>query len=167
MELDWFVHSAAPEFLICTKCYVDQIYNTQFRSTFRLVHLSSQAPRKCSFSSRRIKDALWLAAVSSSNLSNVVSFMQKRQAIPHCRGLAIQAGIWYTSPDIPNSTFCPACYEDSLMSCSFGSNFHPIASSEAFCDGSTVYIKRMLELYAPTNSWSAFAEQTRARLQLS
>ncbi|KAM6530574.1 hypothetical protein FSOLCH5_000068 [Fusarium solani] len=49
MELDWFVHPSSPEFLICSRCYVDHIYNTKFQSSFRMVHLGAGQQRKCFF----------------------------------------------------------------------------------------------------------------------
>ena len=82
-ELDWFTHFSAPDFLICTKCYVNNIYNTQFRSSFRVVRLSNPQSCKCHFGTRRMRDTLWSAAVSSSDLNNVIKFMQRRQNITH------------------------------------------------------------------------------------
>lgn len=164
LEMDWFIHPSAPNYLICTKCYVDHIWNTQYRSSFQHVHLSREPHRRCHFGRRRMKDVLWPAAVSSSNLNSVVAFMQQRQNIAHCPGQNTMSGTWYTSPSIPNTTFCPACYEDLLMSCSFGANFRPM-TGEGFCDGNIIYVKRMFESYAPTNNWAEFARQVQARIQ--
>ncbi|KAM0428533.1 hypothetical protein ACHAPT_006893 [Fusarium lateritium] len=167
IELDWFVHPSAPEFLVCSRCFVDHIWNTQFRSSFRIVHLGAEQQRKCSFGSRRMKDKLWPAAVSSSSLNNAVEFMQKRQRIPHCTDSEIRSGAsWYTSPNIPNAAFCAACYEDMLMASSFASNFTILTGLEAFCDASTFYVRRMFDLYAPTDNWSAFCQQVQARVQM-
>ncbi|RSL96235.1 hypothetical protein CEP52_011580 [Fusarium oligoseptatum] len=167
MELDWFIHPSAPEFLICSRCYVDHIYNTQFQSSFRMVHLGAGQQRKCLFSTKRMKDTLWPEAVSSSSLSKAVEFMQKRQRIPHCTDAEIRPGAsWYTSPSIPHATFCAACYEDILMTSSFASNFTLSTALEAFCDASTFYVRRMFNLYAPSNNWSAFCQQVQARIQI-
>jgi hypothetical protein len=167
MELDWFVQPSSPEFLICSRCYVDHIYNTKFQSSFRMVHLGAGQQRKCFFGTKRMKDTLWPEAVSSSSLSNAVEFMQKRQRIPHCTDAEIRPGAsWYTSPRIPNATFCAACYEDILMTSSFASNFTLSTGLEAFCDASTFYVRRVFDLYAPSDNWSAFCQQVQARIQI-
>lgn len=167
MELDWFIHPSAPEFLICSRCYVDHIYNTQFQSSFRMVHLGAGQQRKCLFGTKRMKDKLWPEAVSSSSLSNAVEFMQRRQSIPHCTDSEIGPGAsWYTSPSIPNATFCAACYEDILMTSPFASNFTLSTGLEAFCDASTFYVRRIFDIYAPDNNWSAFCQQVQARIQI-
>ncbi|KAI8724418.1 hypothetical protein NCS52_00011000 [Fusarium sp. LHS14.1] len=167
MELDWFIHPSASEFLICSRCYVDHIYNTQFQSSFRMIHLGTGQQRKCLFGTKRMKDTLWPEAVSSSSLSNAIEFMQKRQGIPHCTGSEIRPGAsWYTSPSIPHATFCAACYEDILMTSSFSSNFTLSTGLEAFCDASTFYVRRVFDLYSPSNNWSAFCQGVQARIQM-
>ncbi|RSL64327.1 hypothetical protein CEP54_004817 [Fusarium duplospermum] len=167
MELDWFIHPSAPEFFICSRCYVDHIYNTQFQSSFRMVHFEAGQKRKCFFSTKRMKNTLWPEAVSSSSLSNAVEFMQKRQRIPHCTDAEIRPGAsWYTSPSIPGATFCAACYEDILMASSFASNFTLSTCLEAYCDASTFYVRRIFDLYAPSNNRSAFCQQVQARIQI-
>ncbi|KAF5228127.1 hypothetical protein FOXYS1_16016, partial [Fusarium oxysporum] len=34
LPIYWFIHSSYPDFVICSRCYVDVILNSQFRDTF-------------------------------------------------------------------------------------------------------------------------------------
>lgn len=167
-ESDWFTHAAAPSFLVCSKCYVDHIYNSQLKDAFRLTHFNDKQPRKCHFGSKRMKDSLWPAAITSGTFAEAIEFMKKRQDIPNCPMAAVKTDeSWYTTPDIPGATFCKACYEeDDLAATPFGSKFTLETSpNQCYCDSSTVYIKRMFKTHSPTNSWSTFVTEVKARFQ--
>ncbi|KAF7546838.1 hypothetical protein G7046_g9186 [Stylonectria norvegica] len=166
-DLDWFFHPAAPSFSICTRCYVDHIYDTQYRDSFSQAFYNDKQPQRCLFGSKRMKDQIWPTAVSSRSLSEAIDFMQKRQNIPNCPGETVKEGqSWYVTDDIPHSTFCRACYEDGLLASPFGGRFRlESPAGGCFCDSSHMYVRRMLEKFSATNDWTAFATEVKARLQ--
>lgn len=165
-QVDWFHHTAAPDFPICSKCYVDKIYDTQFRDAFKLTKYPEKKPRKCLFGTKRIKEIFWPAVISSGSLTAMIDFMQKRQNIKNCPEDNLTEGDgWYMTPDIPHSTFCQACYEDGLMASPFASKFTlETPQGASFCDSSAMYVKRMFEAHAPTNNWPAFTQGVKIRL---
>ena len=107
-----------------------------------------------------MKEILWPKAISSGSLSETIEFMQMRQNIPNCAGETKSKGnTWYMTPDIPNSTFCRACYEDGFMATPFGSKYTPQKlEGEAYCDAAATYCKRMFAEHTPTNNWTAYVQ---------
>ncbi|KAL6408265.1 uncharacterized protein AUP68_08120 [Ilyonectria robusta] len=136
-DLDWLYHPDVPSFVICARCYIDHIYDTQFRDTFARIFHNDKKPRKCMFGTQRVKEKLWPDAVSSGNIAPLVEFMKKRVPIGECpQSVMIEGGNWYITDEIPGMTMCQACYEDALMD------------------------------HAKTNNWTAFSEGVKTRIQL-
>lgn len=168
LDHDWFFHPSAPTFLICSRCYVDHIYETRFRTSFTQIHFPADKKRKCLFGTRRMKNALWPMAVYSHRLNDVIDFMKRREDILPCpESICIPGTDWYTTPNIPDAAFCPACFEDLLMSSSFGSHFNLTLDRRHNCHGDLIYVKRMLDGCAETNDWPGFATEVQERLQFS
>lgn len=165
---DWFYHPNASDFLICTRCYVDHIYDTTFRSSFtRMPAANDDKLRQCFFGSPNMLNHIWPAAVSSSDLKPVVDFMQIRQGFPSCSTTAmIKGASWYIVDEVPGMTICPACYHDRLAATPFAGRFKLQNDvQEAYCDMSGWYMKRMLETTSKANDWSIFAQEAKARIQ--
>ncbi|KAK7418451.1 hypothetical protein QQX98_003943 [Neonectria punicea] len=167
-DLDWFYHPHVPGFLVCGRCYVDHIYDTSFRDVFARTFCNDKTPRRCRFGSRRMKGRLWPEAVATGNIGPVVEFMEKRANIDDCPKAAMKEGeSWYTTAEIPGMTLCKACFEDDLMATPFGSHFQLRSiATQAFCDSTTWYVRRIFDDCAKTNNWAAFVEGVKTRLQL-
>ncbi|WXC56642.1 hypothetical protein SNK03_002575 [Fusarium graminearum] len=165
---DWFYYPSVPEFVICARCYVDHIYDTEFRSSFKKTFHSDGEKRKCRFSSRRVKDHLFPAAVNSGSLDQLVEYMHKRITIKDCREQnAVEGELWYKAADIPNGTICQACFEDGLITSSFA-KYYTLQESQggANCDLSMWFLKRKFMEYAKENRWQEFCRQFNDRAQL-
>ncbi|KAF5024870.1 hypothetical protein F66182_3109 [Fusarium sp. NRRL 66182] len=160
----WFYHPAVPEFVLCARCYVDNIYDTQLRDSFRKVYYDDGQKRRCRFSTKRIKEMLFPAAVESGSLDDLIEFMRKRMTIRDCREqTAVQGESWYATPDIPNGTICQACFEDTLVVSPFAKHYHLEQSQEANCDMSIWFVKRTFWDY---DNWASFCSDFRERVTL-
>ncbi|KAH7311669.1 hypothetical protein B0I35DRAFT_357171 [Stachybotrys elegans] len=167
-EMDWVCHPAVPAFNICGRCYIDHIFETQFRYKFMKRSYNDGVARTCYFGSKRVKEKLWPQAIAAGDLDAMLTFMAKRAALGSCRQAAIlENETWYTSPDIQGLVYCKACYEDSLCGTAFGSHFslRPKPST-AYCDTSVWYCQRMFKEYSENNDWAGFVEQMRIRVQI-
>ncbi|KAG5807113.1 hypothetical protein H9Q74_008346 [Fusarium xylarioides] len=164
----WFYHAAVPEFVICARCYVDLIYDTKFRDSFRKVFYDDGHKLRCRFNSRRIKDTLLPEAVESGSLDKLVEFMGKRISIKDCREQNITEGeSWYKAADIPNGTICEACFEDGLITSSFAKYYQLLPSEGgAYCDLSVWFLKRKFMDYAKENKWAQFCQEFNQRAQI-
>ncbi|KAG8676331.1 hypothetical protein FPOAC2_02425 [Fusarium poae] len=164
----WFYHASVPEFVICARCYVDHIYNTKFCNSFKMTFYDDGEKRKCRFSSRRVKDNLFPAAVNSGDLDQLIEFMHKRINIKDCREQnAVEGELWYIADDIPGGTICQACFEDGLITSSFA-KYYSLQESQgsAYCDLSMWFLKRKFMEYAKENKWNEFCRQFNGRAQL-
>ncbi|KAI1072937.1 hypothetical protein LB507_009063 [Fusarium sp. FIESC RH6] len=164
----WFYHPAVPDFVICTRCYIDHIYNTRFSNSFRKVFYDDNEKRRCRFSSRRVKDTLFPQAIESGSLDALVEFMQRRMQINDCREQnAVEGELWYRAADIPNGTICQACFEDGLVTSSFA-KYYTLQRDQggAYCDLSVWFLKRKFMDYAKENKWEEFCRQFNERAQL-
>ncbi|KAJ4129822.1 hypothetical protein NW768_006792 [Fusarium equiseti] len=164
----WFYHPAVPDFVICTRCYIDHIYNTRFSNSFRKVFYDDGEKRRCRFSSRRVKDTLFPQAIESGSLDALVEFMQRRMRINDCREQnAVEGELWYRAADIPNGTICQACFEDGLITSSFA-KYYTLQRDQggAYCDLSVWFLKRKFMEYAKENKWEEFCRQFNERAQL-
>lgn len=164
-EMDWLYNSAAPSFLICGRCYVDHICDTQYRESFTKISFKDKKPRRCLFGTDRVKEKLWPEALSSRNLETFTAYMIRRVAIPECPKETIKEGeSWYTNEKIPGMTICKACYEDNIDCTSFASYFKlELKEGQCFCDFSIWYFNRLLEKHTETENWAAVIEQMNIR----
>ncbi|KAL7621797.1 hypothetical protein AAE478_007296 [Parahypoxylon ruwenzoriense] len=62
---DWYYHSDVPEFLICSRCYVDNICRTKFRDSFKSQRSTDEKPRICRFSKPQMQEHLFRTAVAT------------------------------------------------------------------------------------------------------
>ncbi|EFY85408.1 hypothetical protein J3459_008473 [Metarhizium acridum] len=169
--LDWFTHSCASSFTICSCCYVDYVYNSPFRFEFTVARSVQGESRRCMFGSRRMKETLWPQTILSGNLSNALEFMKKRQDLPACPESQLQQKRnRYVSNDIPGATICEACFEDNLMHTPFGFQFKlqqaDTIAEQWYCDLSVWFIPRTLEDNVGTGTWDKFCDDVKARLQM-
>ncbi|KAH6886226.1 hypothetical protein B0T10DRAFT_407963 [Thelonectria olida] len=166
----WFFHPDAPSFLICPRCYVGYIWDTQYRNIFTKQFFTDKKPRRCLFGSRRVKNRLWPEAVSSGNLDTVVTFFKHAQTLAECpQASVIEGETWYTSPEIPGMTMCKACFEFSLAGTAVASHFQlETVPGGAFCDSSAWHVRRLHEEHvnASNENWIAFSEGVKLRIQL-
>lgn len=130
----WYIHSASPDYYICSSCYEDHIRGSQFRNYFKGKVCDDSKPRICRFSKPRMKDDLFKSAVATRSLDAVVQYMVLRSSIPECKGTGGAngtAGIqWYRPKNnvIPDMVICQACYEDQILTHrDFAENFEPAA----------------------------------------
>ncbi|KAF4458087.1 hypothetical protein F53441_95 [Fusarium austroafricanum] len=164
----WFYHAAVPEFFICARCYVDNIYDTKFRNSFLKAFYDDGEKRRCRFNTTRAKETLLPAAVESGCLDELVEFMKKRMTIKDCREQVVEEGeSWYKAADIPHGTICEACFEDGLITSSFA-KYYQLSHNEtgAYCDLSVWFLKRKFMDYAKENKWAQFCQETNQRVQI-
>ncbi|KAF9774366.1 hypothetical protein IL306_007631 [Fusarium sp. DS 682] len=164
----WYYHAAVPEFVICTRCYVDRIYDTKFQNSFRKIFYDDGHKRRCRFNTRRIKETLLPEAIESGSLDKLVEFMQKRMGIKDCREQNITEGeSWYKAADVPNGTICEACFEDGLITSSFAKYYEFLPNEGgAYCDLSVWFLKRKFMDYAKENKWAEFCQEFNQRAQI-
>lgn len=123
---DWYWHPSAPDYLICSSCFVKHIHSTQkFQSVFQSARFTDGKPRVCRFSKPRMKDHVFPQALATGSLDAAVEFMQRRSSIPDCRGVegvgrnsTAETEIkWYTAKAkaIRGFLACQACYEDLVL----------------------------------------------------
>ncbi|TRX91653.1 hypothetical protein FHL15_007435 [Xylaria flabelliformis] len=175
---DWYWHPEAADFQICSRCYVDYIHETAFRSEFRSARPADRKPRVCRFSKARMKDHLWKAAVASGSSREAVAWMRSRAAIPDCRGVEgvrrnAATGIkWFAprnSDDVPNFLVCEACREDKLQTNQFAGRFAACRSSQPddavwACDMAIPFVEREYEEKGKRDDWVGFTVESKARL---
>ncbi|KAI0968096.1 hypothetical protein F4678DRAFT_202179 [Xylaria arbuscula] len=173
---DWYWHPEAPEYLICSRCYVDHIYGSRYRAAFQKAQLNDSKPRACRFSKPRVKDYLWPEALATGSLQLVLGLMRKRSAILDCKGAdgvkgKFAEGItWYTTPEIPAFLSCQACYEDKLLTNpKFAPHFKVHTETQPAdalwaCDMPVSYIEREYEEKGKKDDWSGFVAEAKARI---
>lgn len=179
---DWYWHLNAPEFYICSRCYVDHIHGTVFDGAFQSKRFSDGKPRMCRFSKTRMKDYLWKEAVSSRNLEPAVEWMRRRSSIPDCKGVdgvkgkdSAALGIKWYSPgtwvQVGDNTFlvCEACYEDEVLINQFSHYFTPFPNPQSAdavwaCDMAMPFVQNEYEAKGKVGDWQGFVEEAKARM---
>ncbi|KAI1320583.1 hypothetical protein F5Y16DRAFT_389736 [Xylariaceae sp. FL0255] len=175
---DWYYHPEAPNYLICSRCFVDYIYTTKFQNHFHHTTLKDGQPRVCCFSKPRMKDYLFKEALLTGSLAKTLDWMQFRSGIPNCSGIDGVKGHngtglkWYISKhdEIPNFISCEACYEDYIMANIFANDFTPLAKQRQrpeetwICDVATPNIQQEYQLRGALGDWTTFVAGTKARL---
>ncbi|KAI0450244.1 hypothetical protein F5B21DRAFT_443233 [Xylaria acuta] len=180
---DWYWHTEAADFHICSRCYVDHIHPTAFRSEFHSARHADAKPRVCRFSRARMRDQLWKTAVASGSPREAVAWMRKRAAIPDCRGVGgvrgkLAAGIEWFAPrdgnDIPHFVACEACVEDKLRTNHrFASRFAACAQPQPddavwACDMAVPFVEDEYDERArrddDDDDWAGFAVRAKARM---
>ncbi|KXJ90486.1 hypothetical protein Micbo1qcDRAFT_164072 [Microdochium bolleyi] len=187
---DWYWHPDVPQFLVCSRCYVDHIFKTKFRSFFDNKRLGDDgSARVCSFSHPRMRDRLFPRAVSSGSMNEALDWMQMREAIPNCRGINGVRGpdaaglIWYKprqNDSIPGFICCQGCFEDRVM-CNPQLAEHEFVRSQPqqlqdhwACDFASPYLQREYEKCSAAekgdgtiqSTWHDFCREARARLSM-
>ncbi|VUC33038.1 unnamed protein product [Clonostachys rosea] len=166
LDLDWFHYPSIASFNICSYCYTQHIYNTQFQQLFEKTCLEAAREDQCQFGSARMK-ALWATAMSSGDLDPVIVFMKKRSTIPNCQlTKQLEGESWYVSQDLQGMTLCRACVEDTNIRPLFREKFTLQTTSTAYCDMSLRFIAGIFERYKDTGSWASFTRDVSARLSM-
>ncbi|KAI1472781.1 uncharacterized protein F4812DRAFT_25011 [Daldinia caldariorum] len=174
---DWYRHADAPEFLVCSRCYVDHIHKTRFWNLFRKKRLGGDGePRVCRFSKPRMRDRLLRDALATGSWESALAWMRSRPRIPDCRGVDGVRGeegiAWYRPRlnDIPGFGCCQACYEDRVLANPFFVNFEPAQPQPAeeiwSCDLAVPFVGKEYEARGKTNDWSGFVSEAKARLSI-
>ncbi|KAI1867422.1 hypothetical protein JX265_000739 [Neoarthrinium moseri] len=176
-ETSWYSHSAAPDFFICSRCYVDHIATTQFRNIFRCSTFSDNKPRHCRFSASRMKDNIFKTALATNYLQPVIDWMRLRSTIIDCKGIdgaSGDAGVrWFNAKHdaIPGFVVCQACYEDYALCNSLSSFLQPHPQAQGSqdvwaCDLAVPFIQKQYQLDGKTKDWNNFAFEAKSRLSI-
>ncbi|ORY61593.1 uncharacterized protein BCR38DRAFT_495220 [Pseudomassariella vexata] len=173
----WYWHSAAPGFLICSRCYADYIWCSPFRSEFSSSCPIDGKPRVCRFSRPQMRDHLFISSIESMSLEQALGWMRRRATIPDCKGEAGvegDANVRLYKPrypdDIPGFVVCRACYEDRILTNELNAFFEPSPSQPSAslwaCAMAVPYIQKEYEEKGKTyiNAWPQFAIEARGRL---
>ncbi|KAI1429699.1 hypothetical protein F5Y12DRAFT_781715 [Xylaria sp. FL1777] len=172
---DWYWHPEAPEYLICSRCYVDHIHCSKYQGAFQSSRFNDGKPRTCRFSKPRMKDHIYKEALASGSLRPALDWMRKRSAILDCKGVdgvkgKFAGGItWYATREIPAFLSCQACYEDRLMTKPFAHHFNVHTESQPAdnvwaCDVPVPFIEREYEEKGKKNDWQGFVVEAKARI---
>ncbi|KAI0534471.1 hypothetical protein GGR58DRAFT_482800 [Xylaria digitata] len=174
---DWYWHPEAPDYLICSRCYVDNIHGSRYQDEFQSERLSDGKLRICRFSKARMKDHLYKEALASCSLRAALGWMRKRSTILDCKGAdgvkaaAARGIVWCTtrSNEIPHFLSCQACYEDKLMTNQFADRFSIFTESQPAdaiwaCDLAIPFIEREYEEKGKTDDWRGFVAEAKARM---
>lgn len=171
LDTTWFVHAAVSDFLVCSRCYVDHIYDTTLRESFtrRRFDDFESVPRRCYFGSNRVKNSLWPAAVSSGSLVNMLDYMKSRPRVEECPSTnAQESRTWWVTPDAPGLSICSACYEDEILAGSFAERFRLEELPKGYiCDMALWFINRMHEKHAEIQDWTGFVGEVKDRIQIA
>ncbi|KAF9873863.1 hypothetical protein CkaCkLH20_08597 [Colletotrichum karsti] len=173
----WYIHPAAPNFHICSRCYEDHLFGTRFETDFRGKIYEDQKPRVCRFSKPRIRDHLLQQALITGRIDDLTSFLRDRSSVPDCRSFDGARGSegtkWYRPKNnaVPNMVVCQACYEDHIQPFRTAANFEPASAQPAgdvwSCDLAIPYIRNMYKLKAAQdNDWKSFTTEAAARMTL-
>lgn len=169
--LDWFTHASAASFTICSRCYVDHIYSTIYKSDFKASRPEDGQPRLCMFSSASMKDQLFPRAIASGTLDQALDFMKTRQQVRPCPEKRIQEkrNRW-ACEDVDGTAICEACYEDHLRHTPFAARCKfldgPSSNQQWFCDFSSYFIKRSVENCFKSGNWAQLSSDFRTRVLL-
>ncbi|KAI9150212.1 Reticulocyte-binding protein [Paramyrothecium foliicola] len=170
IDIDWFIHDAAPEFLICSRCFVDHVYETTLRGSFERRRYADfdKVPRACFFGCIRVKEDLWPLAVSIGSLDTMLEFMKSRPKLGHCPETSPQESRdWWVASDVPGFSICPACYEDDIFSGPFATRFRLEKLKAGYiCDTGFWFVKRMYAMHSEKDDWKGFAGEVQDRLQI-
>ncbi|KAI1446501.1 hypothetical protein F5Y02DRAFT_407801 [Annulohypoxylon stygium] len=164
---DWYWYLDAPDFLVCSRCYVDHIHGTKFRSLFQI----------CRFSKPRMRDFLFKEALKTGSLEPALGWMRTRPRIPDCKGIEGAKGKlgikWYRAKAdaIPGFVACQACYEDYILTNgNFSIQFEPAPTQPEgdtwACDIAVPFIEKEYEARGKLNDWTGFANEAKARLSI-
>lgn len=183
----WYSHTAAPEFVICSRCYTENIAATKFANAFRSSVRTDGKARLCRFSKPRMKDHIFPKAVSTSYLQPLIDYMRRRSSIADCRGVdgingltASGANIkWYVATDgsIPGFVTCEACYEDHaacnpLLLSNFQELARPQGPQEVWaCDFALPFIQKQYTLDGKNtdnirSAWNNFGSEAKSRISI-
>ncbi|KAI0390568.1 hypothetical protein F5Y17DRAFT_52512 [Xylariaceae sp. FL0594] len=176
---DWYVHPRTPEYEICGNCYDNHIRDSRFAAEFTGGLRDDGVPRRCRFSTPRMRDTLFQSALATGSLIDVVQHMSIRVSIPDCVAqIGVKGGTgikWYRARnnDIPVMAVCQACYEDEILVYpEFGEEHfepnpieHPPDQTWT-CDMAIPYVSREYQLRAETDNWEAFMREAPARINL-
>ncbi|KAI1801979.1 hypothetical protein F4811DRAFT_427100 [Daldinia bambusicola] len=173
---DWYWHPEAPEFFICSRCYVDHIHKIRFWNLFRKEGFRDGRRRVCLFSKPRMRDRLLKGALETGSLESALAWMRARPQIPNCKGtdgVKGEEGIkWYKPKlnEIPGFVCCQACYEDRVLVSHFSVNFEPSQPQPAeetwSCDFAVPFIRDEYEARGKINDWPGFVSEAKARLSI-
>lgn len=183
---DWYWHPDVPDFLACSRCYVDHIFKTKFRSFFENKRIEADgSARVCSFRHPRMRNLLFRRAVTSGSMNEALDWMQSRVAIPDCSGMAGIRGAdapglrWYKprmGDVMPGFICCEACYQDRLMCCPQLAEAEFIESTPQqpqdhwACDMASPYLQREYEICIAgeqqSRGWQNFCREAGARIAM-
>ncbi|KAI1092034.1 hypothetical protein F5B19DRAFT_455988 [Rostrohypoxylon terebratum] len=174
---DWYWHADAPEFLICSRCYVDHIHRTELRSFFQRKRFADGKARVCRFSKPRMRDSLFREALRTGSLTSALRWMRTRPQIPECRGVeGVKGSVgvkWYRarSDAIPGFVACGACYEDHILTNDdFATRFEPAPPQPDgdtwACDIAVPFVEKEYEARGKLHDWAGFANEAKARLSI-
>ena len=172
---DWYYHPEAPDYLICSRCYVDRIHGSRYQEAYHHRRFNDGKPRICRFGKPRMRDQLYKEALASGSLRPVVDWMQKRSTILDCKGVDGVKGkfadgiVWYKARDILRFLSCQACYEDQVLTNQFAQHFSVHDEAQRpddvwACDMAVPYIEREYNKRAKQNDWQGFVVEAKARI---
>ncbi|ERS95295.1 uncharacterized protein SPSK_01407 [Sporothrix schenckii 1099-18] len=171
----WYTHPNAPEAFICSKCYMDYLYPTQFQNHFGARYYRDGVRRRCRFKVDRITDQILPDAQATGSLQGLIDFMNQRLTIPDCKKLDGAKGgqglKWFRAKHdaIPGLVICEACFLDAACISPFAYNFelsppHDNAAEVWACDFAVPFIRKEFDERSKSNDWPTFCNEAKARL---
>ncbi|KAK6213628.1 integral membrane protein [Colletotrichum tabaci] len=174
----WYAHPAAPDFLVCSRCYEDHLVGTRFEHDFRGKVCGDGEPRACRFSKPRVRDHLLRATLATGRIEDLVGFLRHRSAVPDCKGSdgvrgSERGAKWFRPRNnaVPNMVVCEACFEDHVQPYRFAAQHFEPAAGQApgdvwSCDLSIPRIRNAYRAAAARDDWAGFAKEAAARMNM-
>ena len=174
----WYTNPGAPDFYICSKCYMDYLYPTQFQNHFEVRYMRDGVKRHCRFKVPRLTDQLLPEAVARGSLDGLVAYLKQRVAIPDCKktdGAKGGQGLkWFRAKHnaIPGLVICEACFQDVACLSPFAYNFEPSSPPHTnpdetwACDLAVPFVRKEFDerSKAGADGWPTFCSEAKARL---
>ncbi|KAG9254788.1 uncharacterized protein F5Z01DRAFT_94492 [Emericellopsis atlantica] len=175
----YYWHPGAPDFVICSCCYVDHIESSIFAPTMESRFFDVGEPRICRFSRPRMKDHLFPEALTTGSLRRAAEWMRRRATIQDCKGTNGVSGgqgmKWYKSrrDDIPSFVVCEACYEDHMAFQESSGHFFALPEdlhkpeNTWACDLAIPYILRLWKKLGKDLTWDQFVAEAKGRMSFN
>lgn len=175
--VDWVIHPSAPHFVICGRCYIDRIYDTQqWRREFVLWKPSTGLSLRCHLGAIPHMALRWSKVHTAEEFLGFLKIMQRKKVARPCPGHVFPSSpssvTWYTTSSIPGLRICQECRQQLFGGTGFSKHFYSLSSSDpassvpSICHGSFNHMQRMLDILLRDDDWDRFTERVKVRIQI-
>ncbi|KAJ7713611.1 hypothetical protein B0H16DRAFT_541796 [Mycena metata] len=183
-SLTWYRFPTAPDFWICSACYLKHIAHSPHASDVERIQRPDNSISICRFWVSRVVDILWPQVLRTGNRRALELYAARRRMIADCAGtsgVGAEARVrWYAplDPHWQPAGFiaCEACFEDRVMGTAFEGRWGPFSRRQEAgqtwsCDLCNEYIARAANEFGAkgrggSDSWHLFRTAVARRMQV-